>query len=145
MRNHNDKRAASQEPYLWPSVAEASRTALASRYRLLPYWVSLSLVGPHHQLLTALAIVHTLAWSYIWRDTYYSCSILWVARRREISWGWPSGYGKICILPQKDILHHLLLQVGPAILVTPVLEPRRHLCPRLVPFLALLTKLLKCH
>ncbi|KAI5924036.1 glycoside hydrolase family 31 protein [Camillea tinctor] len=36
-RNHNDVNAVSQEPYIWPSVAEASRTAMRIRYALLPY------------------------------------------------------------------------------------------------------------
>jgi alpha-glucosidase len=38
-RNHNVKGAISQEPYVWDSVANASRTAIAVRYALLPYWV----------------------------------------------------------------------------------------------------------
>lgn len=37
-RNHNLINRTSQEPYMWPSVADAARTALAIRYRLLPYW-----------------------------------------------------------------------------------------------------------
>ncbi|KAI1492924.1 glycoside hydrolase family 31 protein [Biscogniauxia mediterranea] len=36
-RNHNEINAAGQEPYLWPSVAEASRAAMRIRYALLPY------------------------------------------------------------------------------------------------------------
>jgi alpha-glucosidase len=36
-RNHNEINALSQEPYIWPSVAEASRKAMAIRYALLPY------------------------------------------------------------------------------------------------------------
>lgn len=40
-RNHNQRGAMSQEPYRWDSVAEASRNAIAARYALLPYWVSL--------------------------------------------------------------------------------------------------------
>ncbi|KAJ6468608.1 glycosyl hydrolases family 31-domain-containing protein [Mycena vitilis] len=40
-RNHNVKGAISQEPYVWDSVANASRTAIAVRYALLPYWYSL--------------------------------------------------------------------------------------------------------
>eukprot|EP00833_Pecoramyces_ruminatium_P002368 jgi/Orpsp1_1/1176400/evm.model.c7180000057461.1 len=41
-RNHNglewdQKRIASQEPYIWPKTAEASRRALAIRYKILPY------------------------------------------------------------------------------------------------------------
>jgi alpha-glucosidase len=39
-RNHNIKGAISQEPFVWDSVANASRTAIAVRYSLLPYWVS---------------------------------------------------------------------------------------------------------
>ncbi|KAJ7627419.1 glycosyl hydrolases family 31-domain-containing protein [Roridomyces roridus] len=40
-RNHNQRGAISQEPYVWDSVAEASRTAIAVRYSMLPYWYSL--------------------------------------------------------------------------------------------------------
>ncbi|KAF7313029.1 Glycoside hydrolase family 31 protein [Mycena kentingensis (nom. inval.)] len=40
-RNHNIKGAISQEPYVWDSVANASRTAISARYALLPYWYSL--------------------------------------------------------------------------------------------------------
>ncbi|KAI1432773.1 glycoside hydrolase family 31 protein [Xylaria sp. CBS 124048] len=36
-RNHNTQGAASQEPYIWPSVTEASKKAMAIRYALLPY------------------------------------------------------------------------------------------------------------
>ncbi|KAI1420083.1 glycoside hydrolase family 31 protein [Xylaria sp. FL1777] len=36
-RNHNNINAISQEPYLWPSVIEASKTAMKIRYALLPY------------------------------------------------------------------------------------------------------------
>jgi alpha-glucosidase len=41
-RNHNIRGAIPQEPYRWDSVAHASRTAIAVRYSLLPYWVCLS-------------------------------------------------------------------------------------------------------
>jgi len=37
-RNHNILGAASQEPFRWPSVAEASRSALEIRYQLLAHW-----------------------------------------------------------------------------------------------------------
>jgi len=40
-RNHNELSALSQEPYRWDSVANASRTAIAVRYALLPYWYTL--------------------------------------------------------------------------------------------------------
>lgn len=38
-RNHNVLGAIPQEPYVWDSVAEASRQAIYMRYSLLPYWV----------------------------------------------------------------------------------------------------------
>ena len=44
-RNHNQRGAISQEPYVWDSVADASRTAIAARYALLPYWVHIRLSG----------------------------------------------------------------------------------------------------
>ncbi|KAI0791893.1 glycosyl hydrolases family 31-domain-containing protein [Abortiporus biennis] len=40
-RNHNERGAISQEPYRWDSVANASRTAIAVRYAMLPYWYTL--------------------------------------------------------------------------------------------------------
>ncbi|CCM04271.1 uncharacterized protein FIBRA_06441 [Fibroporia radiculosa] len=40
-RNHNQLGAIPQEPYRWDSVASASRTAIAIRYSLLPYWYTL--------------------------------------------------------------------------------------------------------
>ncbi|ORX78974.1 putative alpha-glucosidase [Basidiobolus meristosporus CBS 931.73] len=36
-RNHNGKGNIAQEAYVWPSVAEASRKALHTRYEILPY------------------------------------------------------------------------------------------------------------
>ncbi|KAF8587489.1 glycoside hydrolase family 31 protein [Ramaria rubella] len=40
-RNHNQRGANSQEPYVWDSVANASRIAISARYTLLPYWYTL--------------------------------------------------------------------------------------------------------
>jgi len=40
-RNHNDFESASQEPYLWSSVAEAGRKALKVRYALISYLYTL--------------------------------------------------------------------------------------------------------
>ncbi|KIJ28877.1 glycoside hydrolase family 31 protein [Sphaerobolus stellatus SS14] len=40
-RNHNVRGAISQEPYVWDSVANASKIAIEARYRLLPYWYTL--------------------------------------------------------------------------------------------------------
>ncbi|KAI0018569.1 family 31 glycosyl hydrolase [Xylariomycetidae sp. FL0641] len=36
-RNHNEFNATDQEPYVWPKVAEATKTAMKIRYALLPY------------------------------------------------------------------------------------------------------------
>ncbi|KAL2888994.1 glycosyl hydrolase family 31 [Ceratocystis lukuohia] len=40
-RNHNTHDAVAQEPYLWPGVAAATRTAMQVRYALLPYMYTL--------------------------------------------------------------------------------------------------------
>jgi alpha-glucosidase (family GH31 glycosyl hydrolase) len=40
-RNHNTIGARPQEPYLWESVARASRNALNIRYYLLPFYYTL--------------------------------------------------------------------------------------------------------
>ncbi|RPD82758.1 hypothetical protein L226DRAFT_450295 [Lentinus tigrinus ALCF2SS1-7] len=40
-RNHNGMGAISQEPYVWDSLANASRTAMQVRYSMLPYWYTL--------------------------------------------------------------------------------------------------------
>lgn len=40
-RTHNTKGALAQFPYVWDSVAEATRTAIRARYSLLPQWESL--------------------------------------------------------------------------------------------------------
>ncbi|KAI5451157.1 hypothetical protein NCC49_002033 [Naganishia albida] len=40
-RSHNIISTIGQEPYVWDSVAESTRTAIKARYHLLPYWLSL--------------------------------------------------------------------------------------------------------
>jgi alpha-glucosidase len=40
-RNHNINTSIPQEPYRWPSVANASITAIGVRYSLLTYWYTL--------------------------------------------------------------------------------------------------------
>lgn len=59
-RNHNTQGAASQEPYLWPSVAEASRAAMKIRYALLPY-IYTTFYLSHSTGSTAL---RALAWEF---------------------------------------------------------------------------------
>src|ERR1700710_172025 len=49
-RNHNTYGATPQEPYRWTSVAYASRIAIAARYALLPYWVSMQRPSPDHNI-----------------------------------------------------------------------------------------------
>ncbi|KAJ7240162.1 glycosyl hydrolases family 31-domain-containing protein [Mycena haematopus] len=59
-RNHNIKGAISQEPFVWDSVANASRTAIAVRYSLLPYWYSLFA----NASLTGTPPVRALFWEF---------------------------------------------------------------------------------
>ncbi len=59
-RNHNINGAISQEPYVWESVAEASRTAMAIRYSLLPYMYT-SLYLAHS---TGSTVMRALAWEF---------------------------------------------------------------------------------
>ncbi|KAK9362690.1 glycosyl hydrolases family 31-domain-containing protein [Lipomyces starkeyi] len=40
-RNHNYLGAIDQEPYVWESVTEATRTVMAIRYKILPYYYTL--------------------------------------------------------------------------------------------------------
>ncbi|KAI0652641.1 glycosyl hydrolases family 31-domain-containing protein [Trametes meyenii] len=55
-RNHNIQGAISQEPYRWDSVANASRTAIAIRYSLLPYWYTLFANSSLHGTPTVRAL-----------------------------------------------------------------------------------------
>ena len=55
-RNHNGIGWAPQEPTAWPSVANASRTALNIRYRLLPYLYTLF----YHSHQTGSTVVRPL-------------------------------------------------------------------------------------
>lgn len=59
-RNHNDLSANSQEPYVWESVAEASRTAMSIRYTLLPYMYTLA--AQAHT--TGSTVLRALAWEF---------------------------------------------------------------------------------
>ena len=47
-RNHNTLKQPAQELYLWESVTEAAKKALALRYRLLPYMYTLMAKAHFH-------------------------------------------------------------------------------------------------
>lgn len=59
-RNHNTIGAASQEPYIWDSVAQATRDAMAIRYSLLPYTYT-TLEQAHE---TGSTVMRALAWEF---------------------------------------------------------------------------------
>ncbi|KAJ0122509.1 Alpha-glucosidase [Diaporthe amygdali] len=59
-RNHNTLGANSQEPYVWASVAEASRTAMAIRYTLLPYMYTLFA----HAHSNGTTVLRALVWEF---------------------------------------------------------------------------------
>lgn len=59
-RNHNTLSANSQEPYVWASVAEASRDAMAIRYSLLPY-IYTTFAQAHE---TGSTVMRALAWEF---------------------------------------------------------------------------------
>ena len=59
-RNHNVLAAISQEPYVWSAVAEASRSAMAIRYALLPYMYTLFALA--HD--SGSTVMRALAWEF---------------------------------------------------------------------------------
>ncbi|KAL8673053.1 MAG: hypothetical protein Q9168_002515 [Polycauliona sp. 1 TL-2023] len=59
-RNHNTLTAISQEPYVWASVAEASRSAMNIRYSLLPYMYTLFYLAHN----TGSTVMRALAWEF---------------------------------------------------------------------------------
>lgn len=59
-RNHNVLSAISQEPYVWESVAEATKTAMGIRYLLLPYIYTL--FQQAHS--TGSTVMRALAWEF---------------------------------------------------------------------------------
>lgn len=59
-RNHNVLAANPQEPYVWASVAEASRKSMAIRYSLLPYMYTLF----HQAHSTGSTVMRALAWEF---------------------------------------------------------------------------------
>lgn len=59
-RNHNTLSANSQEPYIWESVIEASKDAMAIRYSLLPY-IYTTFAQAHE---TGSTVMRALAWEF---------------------------------------------------------------------------------
>ncbi|EKG18238.1 Glycoside hydrolase family 31 [Macrophomina phaseolina MS6] len=59
-RNHNTLSAKSQEPYVWSSVIDASKKAMAIRYALLPYLYTLF----HAAHSTGATVMRALAWEF---------------------------------------------------------------------------------
>lgn len=59
-RNHNTLGAASQEPFVWSSVTEATKTSMNIRYLLLPYYYSLL----HEAHDTGLPALRALSWEF---------------------------------------------------------------------------------
>jgi alpha-glucosidase len=59
-RNHNILGAIPQEPYVWASVADASREAMRVRYALLPYLYTLMVRAS----LTGATVMRALAWEF---------------------------------------------------------------------------------
>ena len=57
-RNHNVLSANSQEPYVWSSVIEATKTAMAIRFQLLPYMYTLF----YQAHTTAVPVMRALSW-----------------------------------------------------------------------------------
>lgn len=59
-RNHNSLGAISQEPYIWESVATATKAAMAIRYAVLPYLYTLMAQAS----LTGSTVMRALAWEF---------------------------------------------------------------------------------
>ncbi|KAF2493905.1 glycoside hydrolase family 31 protein [Lophium mytilinum] len=59
-RNHNVLSAISQEPYIWASVTEATKTAMQIRYSLLPYLYTLF----HAAHTSGDTVMRALAWEF---------------------------------------------------------------------------------
>ena len=106
-RNHNELSALSQEPYRWDSVANASRTAIAIRYSLLPYWVRYSSF-----FLFRAGLIFVLSHQY---TLFANASMFGSPTVRALFWEFPDEPELFAVDRQ--------FMVGPDILVTPVLTP----------------------
>jgi alpha-glucosidase len=103
-RNHNVLGAISQEPYVWDSVAEASRIAIKAR-------TSCSLLGRHSSpLLTSMVLPSST------REPHSSCRRGGTdAIDRSLFFVYPNDASLLAVSSQ--------YLVGDSILVTPVLTP----------------------
>lgn len=59
-RNHNTLSAIPQEPYVWDSVIDATKTAMKIRYAILPYFYTLF----HEAHTTGSTVMRALAWEF---------------------------------------------------------------------------------
>lgn len=59
-RNHNILGADSQEPYVWSSAVEATKTAMNIRFELLPYMYTLMMAASHK----GETVMRALAWEF---------------------------------------------------------------------------------
>ncbi|KAK4194856.1 family 31 putative glycoside hydrolase [Triangularia verruculosa] len=59
-RNHNALGAIAQEPYIWSSVIDATKSAMAIRYSILPYMYTLMMQAS----LTGSTVMRALAWEF---------------------------------------------------------------------------------
>lgn len=59
-RNHNTLTAAPQEPYVWSSVTDATKTAMNIRYSLLPYMYTLF----YHAHTKGDTVMRALSWEF---------------------------------------------------------------------------------
>ena len=59
-RNHNTLGANSQEAYVWASVAEATKAAMAVRFQLLPYMYTLFYLAH----TTGNTVMRALSWEF---------------------------------------------------------------------------------
>lgn len=59
-RNHNVLSAIPQEPYVWESVMNATKTSMKIRYNLLPYYYTLL----HESHTTGMPILRALSWLF---------------------------------------------------------------------------------
>ncbi|KND02724.1 uncharacterized protein SPPG_01807 [Spizellomyces punctatus DAOM BR117] len=59
-RNHNVRGAKPQEPFVTPQVTHASRIALHTRYKLLPYWYTLF----HEGWTRGTPVLRPLCWEF---------------------------------------------------------------------------------